>query len=227
MRVMAIRAAGRPRAARELNLSTAGFCFRSSTSSAAGLNPSNFRRAFRMRLVGSHTGRPGKLCARIVPRASTARSTMVRLRDFATYLFKSLKTTSAPKPATVSPIKAPGGSTRPPGSRPTGRLCFGLAGPQSRRGTSTRRSGHSSLNELLKATWARFAPHRHGGGARRARKVPALPRGPCASATALGRLPGAAPGCTSIKILNRGTVRTYLLVIKQPQEIKEEYMVRH
>jgi len=36
-------------AARESKLSTAGFCFRSSTSSATGLNPSNFRRAFRMR----------------------------------------------------------------------------------------------------------------------------------------------------------------------------------
>ena len=44
-------------AARKLDLSTAGFYFRSSTSSATGLNPSNFRRAFRMRRVGSHTGR--------------------------------------------------------------------------------------------------------------------------------------------------------------------------
>jgi len=52
------------RAARELNLSTAGFCFRSSTSSATGLNPSNFRRAFRMRRVGSHTGRSGKFFER-------------------------------------------------------------------------------------------------------------------------------------------------------------------
>ena len=52
------------RAARELNLSIAGFCFRSSTSSATGLNPSNFRRAFRMRRVGSHTGRSGKFCER-------------------------------------------------------------------------------------------------------------------------------------------------------------------
>jgi len=31
---------------------------------AAGLNPSNFRRAFRMRRVGSHTGRSGKFCER-------------------------------------------------------------------------------------------------------------------------------------------------------------------
>jgi len=52
------------RAARELNLSIAGLCFRSSTSSATGLNPSNFRRAFRMRRVGSHTGRSGKFCER-------------------------------------------------------------------------------------------------------------------------------------------------------------------
>jgi len=44
------------RAARELNLSTAGFCFRSSTSSATGLNLLNSRRALRMRRVGSHTG---------------------------------------------------------------------------------------------------------------------------------------------------------------------------
>jgi len=51
-------------AARELDLSTAGFCFRSSTSSAKGLNPSNVRRAFRMRRVGSHTGRSGKFCER-------------------------------------------------------------------------------------------------------------------------------------------------------------------
>ena len=50
--------------ARELNLSTAGFCFRSSTSSSTGPNPSNFRRAFRMRRVGSHTGRSGKFCER-------------------------------------------------------------------------------------------------------------------------------------------------------------------
>jgi len=69
-----------------VDLSTAGFCFRSSTSSAAGLNPSSFRRAFRMRRVGSnsnsimqsqpcgtkasaagvssHIGRSGKFCER-------------------------------------------------------------------------------------------------------------------------------------------------------------------
>jgi len=41
-----------------------GFCVRSSTSSAKGLNPSNFCRAFRMRRVGSHTGRSGKFCER-------------------------------------------------------------------------------------------------------------------------------------------------------------------
>jgi len=51
-------------AAGELNLSTAGFCFRSSTSSATGLNPSSFCRAFRMRRVGSHTGRSSEFCER-------------------------------------------------------------------------------------------------------------------------------------------------------------------
>ena len=61
---------GRPRrrvassAAGELDLSAEGFCFRSSTSSATGLNPSSFCRAFRMRRVGSHTGRSGKFCER-------------------------------------------------------------------------------------------------------------------------------------------------------------------
>ena len=64
-RVMDTRAAGWPRGRPgELNLSTAGFCFRSSTSSAAGLNPFSFCRAFRMRRVGSHTGRSGKFCER-------------------------------------------------------------------------------------------------------------------------------------------------------------------
>ena len=45
-------------AAKELNLPNAGFCFRSSTSSAARLNPSNFRRAFRMRRVGDPDASP-------------------------------------------------------------------------------------------------------------------------------------------------------------------------
>ena len=86
--VMVTRAAGWPRARPgKLNLSTAGFCFRSSTSSATGLNPSCFCRAFRMR-----RGALNKIAAGVpmshapqprLPRAATAGATMVR--DLATW----------------------------------------------------------------------------------------------------------------------------------------------